>query len=114
MEDQGQQDEREGLPPFALQNAGDSDHDERGGDVARVKMLVSDAEGSAGDREGEQAGKHGHGGPLRGGFGKELNSDPAGSPEDGKEADKLPEELGAGERDMGDADELGHPVVKDG
>ena len=116
MEGEGKQGEREGLPRLGRENARNGEDNERGGEVARVEVLVGDVEGCARHGEGEHGGEHGHGGPLGkevGGLGEELGRDAPRGPEKDEEGGKLEEENGPGEREVGEANGLGYGSVKD-
>ena len=80
-------------------------------------MLVGNVERGAGDGESEHGGEGGHACPLGkdvGSFREKLCGNSSSGPEDDEKRDELPEKLRPLQRNMSDADKLGHEVIEEG
>ena len=84
MQQQGQHQQRNRLPALAFKNPGDGDQNERGGQIARMQVLVGDVQRRARHRQGKHGSHHGHSGPLRSRFGKNKRSDAPAGPQNQK------------------------------
>lgn len=105
--------QRNRLPSLACQNAGDRQQYERGGDIARVKMLVGQVKCGSRNRQRHHRRDKGHACPPRAFLLEENSCNAPGTRDDEENRRELEQQFRGRHGNVGETDKIRNPLIEE-